>query len=677
MRACVIEVEGILYELVNPQIVRAHGDDRDLEGCLSIPGYVAYVTRHEKVWVVAQNRFGKKVKVAGLGPPRAGPPARAGPPRRQAVHRLPRLDGRADRRRSRRRGRRRGPRGDERPGVSARPGPPDDGRVRAVFLGSGAFAVPSLRAPRRQPARPRSSPSSPRSRSAPVATRHGSSPRSTHSHAQANIHPILTPPRLRHPDAIAAILALRPKLAVLADYGQIVPPPLLDLPLGALNLHPSPLPRFRGAAPVPATILAGDDTTAVTLMRMDAGLDTGPIVARALVDLSGDETAPELESRLAETAASLLDRSLAGWIDGSLTAVPQPEEGVVLTRPLRREDGRLDPSRPAAELERAVRAYQPWPGTFVELPEGRLVVTAAPRGGSGARATSSARSSSRAESPPSRRRRPPRARAGDAAGPSVHAWRGLAPRPAVARTRVRIAAMSEPQPLPGQAPFGLRPAPSATAPRDPRPGISGLTPEALAAWFVEHGQPSYRARQVLDAAWRGRGAGFDEILTLPADLRAELDGRLPVRHRRRRRGPRRRRRPHREGAPPAVGRAADRVRPDALPGPRGEPRAPHAVHQLAGGLRGGLPVLRDRRARDGARPRDRGDRRPGPPCPAPARRRTGGASPTSCSWAWASRCSTSTGCSRRSRRSTTGGGSGSGRAISRSARRASCPGSGA
>src|SRR5262245_61399611 len=85
------------------------------------------------------------------------------------------------------------------------------------------------------------------------------------------------------------------------------------------------------------------------------------------------------------------------------------------------------------------------------------------------------------------------------------------------------AAMSDPRPLPGQAPFGLRPAPSATAPRDPRAGISGVAPEALRAWLVEHGQPAYRARQVLDAVWRGRQAGFDEILTLPSELRADLE----------------------------------------------------------------------------------------------------------------------------------------------------------
>ena len=104
---------------------------------------------------------------------------------------------------------------------------------------------------------------------------------------ELGLEPVLTPPRLRAPEAIAAILALRPELAVLADYGQIVPPPLLDLPHGALNLHPSLLPRHRGASPIPATILAGDAETAVTLMRMDAGLDTGPIVAQARVALDG------------------------------------------------------------------------------------------------------------------------------------------------------------------------------------------------------------------------------------------------------------------------------------------------------------------------------------------------------------------------------------------------------
>ena len=195
--------------------------------------------------------------------------------------------------------------------------------------------------------------------------------------AELGLAPVLTPERLRAAEAVEAVLALRPGLAVLADYGQIVPPSLLDLPHGALNLHPSALPRFRGASPVPATILAGDAATAVTLMRMDAGLDTGPIVAQAPVPLAGDETAPDLEARLAALAADLLAGSLDAWLAGTLVARPQPDEGATLTRPLRREDGRLDPLVPAAALERQVRAYLPWPGTFLETGGERLVVTAA------------------------------------------------------------------------------------------------------------------------------------------------------------------------------------------------------------------------------------------------------------------------------------------------------------
>jgi len=248
---------------------------------------------------------------------------------------------------------------------------PAGGRVRTVFLGSGVFAVPVLRALAMHPAvelvgvvtaPPR-----------PAGRRLQLEPSPVHRAATGTL---LTPARLRDPDAIAAILALEPALVVLADYGQIVPAALLDLPHGALNLHPSLLPRHRGASPIPATILAGDAETGVTLMRMDRGLDTGPIVAVERVVLSGAETAPELESSLAEVAAGLLDRSLEPWLRGELEATPQPAEGATLTRPLRREDGRLDPSRPAAELERQVRAYLPWPGTFLEDGE-RLVVTAA------------------------------------------------------------------------------------------------------------------------------------------------------------------------------------------------------------------------------------------------------------------------------------------------------------
>jgi methionyl-tRNA formyltransferase len=252
-----------------------------------------------------------------------------------------------------------------------------DRPVRTVFLGSGAFAVPILQsltlhslvdlvgvvtAPPRPAGRSGTPTSTPVALAAPDGV------------------PLLTPERLRAPASLAEIGALHPELAVLADYGQIVPAPLLELQHGALNLHPSLLPRHRGASPIPATILAGDTETGVTLIRMDMGLDTGDIVAVERILLAGDELAPELEERLATIAAGLVDRSIGPWLDGTLRPHPQADAGANMTRPLRREDGRLDPRRSALELERLIRAYQPWPGSFVDTALGRLVVWSATPG---------------------------------------------------------------------------------------------------------------------------------------------------------------------------------------------------------------------------------------------------------------------------------------------------------
>ena len=250
--------------------------------------------------------------------------------------------------------------------------PPGVERVRTVFLGSGAFAVPSLRALAAHPSV---------DLVAVVTAPPKPAGRGLHLE-RSQVHDaaggaVLTPARLRDPAAVAAILDLDPALVVLADYGQIVPAALLDPPFGALNLHPSLLPRHRGASPIPGAIAAGDPETGVTLMRMDAGLDTGPIVAVERTPLTGSETAPELEDRLARVAAGLLDRSLEAWLRGDLPATPQPVDGATLTRPLRREDGRLDPATPASDLERRVRAYLPWPGTFLEVDGERRVVGAA------------------------------------------------------------------------------------------------------------------------------------------------------------------------------------------------------------------------------------------------------------------------------------------------------------
>ena len=189
---------------------------------------------------------------------------------------------------------------------------------------------------------------------------------------------IRTPTTLRDDAVLEELRATQAELIVLADYGRIIPAAVLAIPAhGALNIHPSLLPRHRGAAPVVGAILAGDEVTGVTVMRMDEGLDTGPIVAQTEVPLEGTEVTPELEARLAEMGAELLLENLPAWLDGSLPARPQPMAGATLTRMLRREDGRLDADRSAAELERQVRAYQPWPGSFLEHDGVRLKVWAA------------------------------------------------------------------------------------------------------------------------------------------------------------------------------------------------------------------------------------------------------------------------------------------------------------
>jgi methionyl-tRNA formyltransferase len=246
-------------------------------------------------------------------------------------------------------------------------------RVRTVFLGSGSFGRESLWRLEDHPdvrlvgvvtAPPR-----------PAGRKQALTPSVIDDAAgHLGLRTVLRPERLRASDSIAAVLALEPELLVLADYGQIVPASLLELRHGALNLHPSLLPRHRGATPIPAAILAGDTETGVTLMRMDEGLDTGPIIAQERVALEGVETAPWLESKLEVVADHLLDVSLGPWIRGELEPRPQPEDGATVTRPLRRADGRLDPSRTAVDLWRQVRAYQPWPGSFVDTTQGRIVM---------------------------------------------------------------------------------------------------------------------------------------------------------------------------------------------------------------------------------------------------------------------------------------------------------------
>ncbi|MGC8959714.1 MAG: methionyl-tRNA formyltransferase [Chloroflexia bacterium] len=242
--------------------------------------------------------------------------------------------------------------------------------TRVVFMGSSSFSVPALRAlleagyeiaavvtqPDRPAGRFR------RIRPGPVKAL-----------ALEKGLPLWQPETLRTPEARERLRALAPHLIVVAAYGEILRPEVLDLPPhGCVNLHPSLLPRWRGPSPVAAAILAGDRETGVTLIRMDAGMDTGPILAQEVLPLSGRERQGELLARLAEMAADLLVRTLPAWLAGEVVPRPQGEEGATYCRPLRKEDGQVDWERPAEHIERMVRAYDPWPGTYTFLRGRRL-----------------------------------------------------------------------------------------------------------------------------------------------------------------------------------------------------------------------------------------------------------------------------------------------------------------
>ncbi len=184
---------------------------------------------------------------------------------------------------------------------------------------------------------------------------------------------IIQPETLRDPTFRERFADLHPDVTVLVAYGEYVAPSLLDLPRRAsINLHPSLLPRWRGSTPIQSAILAGDDVTGVSIIKMDRGLDTGPIITQRLTAIGPEETQPELSARLAGLGADLLAETLPVWLRGEIEAKPQSEEEVTLTRILAKEDGKIDWTQPAEQIARRVRAFQPWPGTFTHW-QGRLL----------------------------------------------------------------------------------------------------------------------------------------------------------------------------------------------------------------------------------------------------------------------------------------------------------------
>ncbi len=177
----------------------------------------------------------------------------------------------------------------------------------------------------------------------------------------------IQPQRLRQPEAMEQLKAWAPDLVVVAAFGQILRPEVLDLPrFGCINVHASLLPRWRGAAPIQACILAGDAESGVTIMQMDPGIDTGPMLSQRAIRLAEDETGGSLFERISALGAELLLETLPRYISGEIVPQPQPAEGATYAPMLKKEDGLLDFNQPAIQLERRVRAMSPWPGAFFE-----------------------------------------------------------------------------------------------------------------------------------------------------------------------------------------------------------------------------------------------------------------------------------------------------------------------
>jgi len=236
--------------------------------------------------------------------------------------------------------------------------------TKVVFMGSPDFALPSLRAlaerfevagvvtqPDRASGRGREN------KMPPVKTL-----------AQELGLPLIQPEKLRAPEAMDQLRAWAPDLIVVAAFGQILKKDVLDLPrYGCINVHASLLPRWRGAAPIHAAILAGDEETGVTIMQMDVGLDTGPMLAQRSIRLTSADTAGSVTQALSTLGADLLIETLPRWIAGDIQPQGQDDTLATYAPMLKKEEGRLDFARDVNELERQIRAFHPWPGAYLEF----------------------------------------------------------------------------------------------------------------------------------------------------------------------------------------------------------------------------------------------------------------------------------------------------------------------
>lgn len=246
--------------------------------------------------------------------------------------------------------------------------------AKIVFMGTPDFAVPSLRGlmAHHEVIGVVTQPDRPAGRKGHIV------PPPVKVVAEEAGIPILQPERLRRPSAIEALSAWREAdLFVVAAFGQILPQAVLDMPRkGCLNVHGSLLPRWRGAAPIHAALLAGDTETGITIMVMDAGLDTGAMLRKRSMGIASDATAQSLHDALAEMGADLLIETIPPYLEGGLMPEVQDDELATYAPQIKRDDGKIDWHQPADYIERMVRAYTPWPGTFTHWGDTTLKIHA-------------------------------------------------------------------------------------------------------------------------------------------------------------------------------------------------------------------------------------------------------------------------------------------------------------
>lgn len=251
--------------------------------------------------------------------------------------------------------------------------------ARIVFMGTPDFAVPTLQAliASHEVIGVVTQPDRPAGRSRQLQ------PSPVKQVALAAGIPVFQPEKLRRAEAIAELQQWQPDVYVVAAFGQILPQAVLDIPaFGSINVHASLLPRWRGAAPIQAAVRAGDAETGVTIMQMDAGLDTGPMLAQRAIPIAADETGQSLHDKLAALGPALLLDTLPRYLSGVLQPQPQPDDGVTYAPQINKEDGSLDWTQPALVIERLVRAFTPWPGTYTFW-DGQLLKIVSGAAGSG------------------------------------------------------------------------------------------------------------------------------------------------------------------------------------------------------------------------------------------------------------------------------------------------------